>query len=353
MPRRLNIPSQPQVEREILTRFKVILYIQSVIILCPARIVRGHLQLLLIRLTNQETGKRVAGLGVIRILAWGSKRSFVIGECVVRRSRARGLNRILVRPPIEPKAEGVLSLGPGNAVGYHQRIGDLQSLVVIAPIAVAGSILSGSKIELRERSAAGARDAENRLPVRSVHTDRISGGVDTVKPNRQVVEDGRAGDIVPPETEVVSVVIVVVVIGREWRRQIKVITVEEVLLAAVVGEEQLILFCDIFIDSEASLRGHDMIKRAGIEIVLHCPGNPIAVCYSRKIRLRHIGQYFLGYGARSRDLVAREGQAAGLPPDHLRGGRIKDLSDKNVLPGRAGVGNAGIGPQQRREVASL
>ncbi len=43
MPRRLDVPSQAQVEREVFARLEVILHIDRVVILGPARKVRGHL----------------------------------------------------------------------------------------------------------------------------------------------------------------------------------------------------------------------------------------------------------------------------------------------------------------------
>src|SRR5258708_2193432 len=82
-----------------------------------------------------------------------------------------------------------------------------------------------------------------------------------------MIQHRRADNVVPPETEVVRVIVVVVVARSKWWRQIEVVRVEEALLAAVIREEQFVLFREVLINSEAGLCGHYMVQCSGIEEV--------------------------------------------------------------------------------------
>src|SRR5258708_17461692 len=82
-----------------------------------------------------------------------------------------------------------------------------------------------------------------------------------------MIQHRRADNIVPPEAEVVRVIVVVVVARSERWREVDAVPVEEALLAAVIGKEQFIFFREVLINSEAGLCGHYMVQCSGIEEV--------------------------------------------------------------------------------------
>ena len=63
----------------------------------------------------------------------------------------------------------------------------------------------------------------------------------------------------------------------EWCGEIKAAGIEKVLLAAMIGKEQLVLICDVLIDSKTGLRSNNVICHAVIQKILLCSSDAVAI----------------------------------------------------------------------------
>src|SRR5215469_5251264 len=118
-----------------------------------------------------------------------------------------------------------------------------------------------------------------------------------------------------------SEVIIIVVPSFYRSRQVEGVTIEKILLPAMVRKEQFALLCQVFIDAKTGFRGDDVIQSGWIEKVARDPTGSRTTSIGRW----QVRQNLLRHCARNRNLVVRKRQATGLSIHNLRGGRIKNL----------------------------
>src|SRR6267143_2725623 len=126
MTRRIDIPAQAEVGREVVPNFDIILYIQRVIVLIPAWEVRIYGQIFALWQANEKTGNRITrSTGLTR-----SPSGLVVLEDVVGGCVPSGQDGKLKGSPFTAKAQRVAPLCPGNAIRHDQAVG---VVIVVVP----------------------------------------------------------------------------------------------------------------------------------------------------------------------------------------------------------------------------
>src|SRR5713101_10056989 len=92
---------------------------------------------------------------------------------------------------------------PRDCVSNDQAIGDSDVVVAGSERLIPDANWTASETELRNRNATGAGDAKSLVPVLARHTDSLTGIIEAIKTNSQVVQKSRANGLVPAKAKVV------------------------------------------------------------------------------------------------------------------------------------------------------
>src|SRR6266568_6521967 len=92
---------------------------------------------------------------------------------------------------------------PRDRVSNDQAIGDSDIVVAGSERLIPDAKWTATKTELRNGNAAGARDAKSLVPVLARHTDSLTGVIEAIKTNSQVVQKARANRVVPTKAKIV------------------------------------------------------------------------------------------------------------------------------------------------------
>ena len=91
---------------------------------------------------------------------------------------------------------------PGDSVSNNEAIGDSDIVVAGSEPLIADAERAATKTELRNGNATGARDAKSLVPVLAGHTDSLTGVIEAIKTNGQVVQESRANGLVPAKAKI-------------------------------------------------------------------------------------------------------------------------------------------------------
>src|SRR5438093_9183858 len=89
-----------------------------------------------------------------------------------------------------------------DRVSSDQAIGDSDIIVAGSEPLIPDAKWTAPETELRNRNATGARDAKSLVPVLARHTDSLTGVIEAVKTNGQVVQKSRANGLVPAKAKI-------------------------------------------------------------------------------------------------------------------------------------------------------
>src|SRR6266480_3662032 len=275
MTRRFDVPAKSEIQSQVASSLEIVLRVDCVVVLGPAGVMRGHGERFLVWLSQQKARKRIPGEAGIGIRGDRSERSLPAVENVVRRRRARTFHRILIGSPVETKLERMAAARQGNTIGYDEGVGNLKAVGVISKLAVADRVLAAVELKDRKRLSACTRDAQSLRPVLTSVARRLACRVHPIEADGQVIQYRRSSQVVPAETEIVGVVVVVVIVGRNGRGQIEGTAVKKVLLTAVIAKEKFVLLGEVLVNAEASLGRDHVIQNRRIEEIVNKSRNAI------------------------------------------------------------------------------
>src|ERR1700733_69231 len=161
--RRVDVVAESEVQREIVAQLKVILNMSGVVIRAQPRIDQRVRQLLLLRLAEEETGKGIASVWVIR-----SKCGLIVIEAVVGGRIASSHERILVGSPFKSEIKGVTAPHPADIFGGDQAVGHVTVVALGAESCVGDADGAAIKADLRKDQTSGVGNAQLNGPIRAV-----------------------------------------------------------------------------------------------------------------------------------------------------------------------------------------
>src|SRR5690242_14620441 len=140
-------------------------------------------------------------------------------------------------------------LNPGNAVRDDKPVGNGHIKVAGTKPLVSDVETVGMKSKLGEKNPAGVGNSKCFWPVLPGETIALAGVVQPVETHIEVIEQGRADGFVPSKTEVVGEPRLEK-IRVDWRRE-RLGSVELFLVAAAIGEKELVAASPVLVNSEA------------------------------------------------------------------------------------------------------
>src|SRR5437016_5518991 len=91
---------------------------------------------------------------------------------------------------------------PRDSVSNDQTIGDSYIVVPGSKRLIPDTKRTASETELWNGNTTGPRDAKSLVPVLARHTDSLTGVIEPIKANRQVVQQIRVNCVVPAKAKV-------------------------------------------------------------------------------------------------------------------------------------------------------